>query len=237
MRECVDLYCPLIGISKDRLSRNGATPFIDEAKEAPCWVDEEAGGPIDWLAIKKRKMAAQASAIVEGFPKRLRNLRTAHGSVNRRGPSVEPVEGERGGHPGNTPTSGESGDIPHGAMNTEAASVIMKIMYGPRNCRFDLLCAVGAFARRLTKLGALEDRKLRRLTEYTHSPHTLQLTGFVGDRQEDLELVQYSDAGYAGDRSDTHSISGSYLVLVGPHSWFPLAASSTNPTPPPRLKS
>ena len=99
VRECVDLYCPLIGISKDRLRRNGATPFIDEAKEAPCWVDEEAGGPIDWLAIKKRKMAAQASAIVEGFPKRLRNLRTAHGSVNRRGPSVEPVEGERGGAP------------------------------------------------------------------------------------------------------------------------------------------
>ena len=47
---------------------------------------------------------------------------------------------------------------------------------------------------------------------------------------EDLALAQYSDADYAGDRPDMHSTSGSLLALVGPHSWLPLAASSTKQT-------
>ena len=106
-------------------------------------------------------------------------------------------------------------------MNTEAASVIMKIMYAARNCRFDLLRAVGALARRLTKWGELEDRKLRRLIEYTHSPHDLQMVGFVDDRPEELELAQYSDAGFVSDKSDGKSTSRMYLVLVGPSTFSP----------------
>ena len=81
-------------------------------------------------------------------------------------------------------------------------------MYAARNCRFDLLRAAGALARRLTKWGAVEDRKLRRLMEYIHSSHDLQLTGVVGDGPDKLELVQHSDADCAGDRSDTHSTAG-----------------------------
>ena len=107
-------------------------------------------------------------------------------------------------------------------MNTEAASVIMKTMYAAPNWRCNLLSAVGALARRLTKRGALESRKPRQPVEYIHSSHNLQLTGFVGGSPGDLELAQHSDAGYAGGRSGAHITSGAYLVLVGSHTWYPL---------------
>ena len=71
MRECVERYCSLRGISKDRLRRNVATPFIDEAKDPSYWVVEEVGEPAERLAIKKRKMAAQASATAKELPQRL----------------------------------------------------------------------------------------------------------------------------------------------------------------------
>ena len=43
LRGCVDKYCNLLGIPKDRLKK-AQTPFIDEAKDPLCRVEEEVGG-------------------------------------------------------------------------------------------------------------------------------------------------------------------------------------------------
>lgn len=106
-------------------------------------------------------------------------------------------------------------DIPHGAMDTQAASTIMTIMHAARMARFDLLRAVCHLVRRLTKWTGLED-KLRKIIEYIHSSYGLRLTGFVGDSPEELSFVQHSDADFASDRADAKSTSGLILAFVGP---------------------
>ena len=106
---------------------------------------------------------------------------------------------------------------PHGAMNTDAASVIMTIMYAARTARFDLLRAVAHLARRSTMWGKLEDRNLRKLVECIHSTYDLRLTGFVGGPTKDLQLVQYSDADFASDRSDAKSTSGLFFSACWPY--------------------
>ena len=111
-------------------------------------------------------------------------------------------------------------------MNREAASIIMAIMYAARMARFDLLRAVGHLARKLTKWTDLEDKKLRRIVEYIHSTYDVRLTGFIRDDSSELSLVQYSDADFASDRGDAKSTSGLFLALVGPTTFFPLAAHS-----------
>ena len=56
--------------------------------------------------------------------------------------------------------------------NVIAACILMTVMYAARMARPDLLRAVGQHARKLTKWGRLEDRKMRRLVEYINSSHT-----------------------------------------------------------------
>ena len=67
----------------------------------------------------------------------------------------------------------------------------------------------------------LENEKLRRIVEYVHSTFDLRLIGFIGDRPDELELVQYSDAGFASDHPGAKSTSGVFLAFVGPMSFSP----------------
>ena len=69
-------------------------------------------------------------------------------------------------------------------VNASAASILMTVMYAARMARIDLLRAVGALARKLTKWGPLDDKKLRRLMEYIHGSTNERLTGFVGDSKK-----------------------------------------------------
>ena len=118
----------------------------------------------------------------------------------------------------------EDEDIPHGAMNTDAASIIMTTMYAARMARFDLLRAVGHLARRMTKWDKLESKRLREIIECMHRTYELRLKGFICDKTENLKLAQYADAVCASGRSDAKSTSGLLLAQVGPMSFYPLAA-------------
>ena len=106
----------------------------------------------------------------------------------------------------------------------------MTAMYAARMARPDLLRAVGQLARHLTKWGRWEDRKLRRLVEYIHSSHSQRMVGFIGDPPTGLTIAYFSDADYAGDRQDAKNTSGTFIALVGPHSFFPLCAHSRKQT-------
>ena len=71
----------------------------------------------------------------------------------------------------------------------------------------------------------MNDKQLFRLSCNNNSSLKSRQVGFVGDPAETLELWCYVDADFAGDRADLTSTSGVFLVLVGPHTFYPLCYS------------
>ena len=59
---------------------------------------------------------------------------------------------------------------------------------------------------------------------------TVDLHALRPEASADLELHLFCDADLAGDVNDSKSTSGGLLVLVGPHTWFPLSAISKKQT-------
>ena len=58
----------------------------------------------------------------------------------------------------------------------------------------------------------------------------MKLEGYIGDDPKDLRLQLFADADFAGDLSTRKSTSGLFLALAGPHSFYPLTASSKKQT-------
>ena len=65
---------------------------------------------------------------------------------------------------------------------------------------------------------------------YIHHTVDHRMIGFVGDPPGDLWLGLYCDSDFAGDKKDCKSTSGIFLVLLGPHTFFPLTAVSKKQT-------
>jgi hypothetical protein len=112
-----------------------------------------------------------------------------------------------------------------GELASSAASVLMKVMYGARMARPDLLRPVQALARFMTKWTRQQDLELHKLMCYIHTTKSWKTVGWVGDDIKDISTVIYSDADWAGS-SDKFSTSGSFCCLKGQHTFFPLAARS-----------
>ena len=117
-----------------------------------------------------------------------------------------------------------------GVLGDCAAAVLMKVLYGARMGRYDLIRPVQALASLITKWSDLCDRKLHRLMCYIYSTLDLNLYGWIGDSPDLLELVLYCDADLAGDRTDSKSTSGIFMCLLGPRSFMPLNAVSKKQT-------
>ena len=92
-----------------------------------------------------------------------------------------------------------------GVLGDAAAAVLMKILYGARMGRYDLIRPVQALASRITKWNRLCDKKLHRIVSYINSTLDLHLYGWVCDKPSDIEIVAYCDADLAGDRTDSKS--------------------------------
>ena len=99
-----------------------------------------------------------------------------------------------------------------GELNRSAASVIMTVMFAARWARADLLRAIVFLAASLHECGELQDRRLFRFMCYISSSLKLRSKAFIGDEPHDLELVAYSDADFAGDRTDSKSTSGVFMA-------------------------
>ena len=130
---------------------------------------------------------------------------------------------------GDSPAPLEEGEMA-GMLAPAASSVLMKIVYGARAARWDLLKAVQVLATRVTKWSRGCDRALHRLVCYIDSTADYVLRGFVGDPPEDLKLHLYADADFAGDRPSYKSTSGAFLALSGPNTCFPLGAKCQRQT-------
>ena len=75
----------------------------------------------------------------------------------------------------------------------------MKVLYGARVARFDLLKAVANLAKNVTTWNANCDKRLHRLICDVNSSLDLRLKGHIGDSSDTLALSLYSDADFAGD--------------------------------------
>ena len=117
-----------------------------------------------------------------------------------------------------------------GALQVHAASVLMKILYGARYMRWDMLKVVGDLAARITKWSLACDRKLLRLISYIHGTPDMQLVGWINDDPKDLRLDLYADADFAGDKKTMKSTSGCIIALTGPNTYMPLSAFSNRQT-------
>ena len=117
-----------------------------------------------------------------------------------------------------------------GVLQPIASSVLMKILYGARAARWDLLKVVQLLASRVTKWSRDCGRALHRLVCYTICTLDHCLVGFVGDGPSAFKLRMCADADFAGDRPGFNSTSRCFLAMVGPNTFFPLAAKSQRQT-------
>ena len=112
----------------------------------------------------------------------------------------------------------------------EAASILMSVFYAARIARWELLYPTAVLTRYLTKWTKAHDKMLKRLMDYIYHHLDDCLTGYVGDKTDDLYLGLYVDADHGGDKMDVKATTGAILVLRGPNTWFPLSVISKKQT-------
>ena len=120
-------------------------------------------------------------------------------------------------------------DEKSGMLQPIASKVLMKILFAARMARYDLLRATQSLASRVTKWSEGCDIGLHRLVSYINSTLDLTMQSFIGDRFRDCQLWLFADADFAGEH-DSKSTTGSYMVLVGPNTYFPINAFSKKQT-------
>ena len=116
-----------------------------------------------------------------------------------------------------------SDDEVRGELADHACKCLMKFLWLGRLARPDIVKPIGDLASQVTRWTRNCDRQLHRLACYLHATRHYQLVGKVNDPPNMLRLRLFVDADFAGDRLDTKSTNGGYLVLVGPNTFFPLA--------------
>ncbi len=108
----------------------------------------------------------------------------------------------------------------HGQLHAYASRVLMKILYGARLARKDLLRAVGHLATYVTKWDKECDKKLLRLVSYINSSLDYREIGWIGDAANGLDFKVYADADFAGDGKTFKSTNGCASMAAGSYSNF-----------------
>jgi hypothetical protein len=65
---------------------------------------------------------------------------------------------------------------------------------------------------------------------YINSTLDVRMQGWAGNDFDSLQLTLYSDADFASDKQTSISVSGVFLCLTGPQTFWPLAAVSKKQT-------
>ena len=76
-----------------------------------------------------------------------------------------------------------------GELASDAAKIVMKMLYGARLVRYDLLWPICSIARQISKWSAACDRRLFRLVSYLNCTLDHSLEGFVGDSPDQCHVV------------------------------------------------
>ena len=114
-------------------------------------------------------------------------------------------------------------DDKKGVLKEEPAKRVLKALYVARYNRIDLLWAVNALVREVTKWTVNCCKRLHRLVCYMHFTSHLELQCWVGDRPEDIQLALFADASFALWLGDSKSTLGTVLCLMGPNTYVPIS--------------
>ena len=107
-------------------------------------------------------------------------------------------------------------------MSSCAARIVLKALFLARVTRPDIIWAVNALARDVTRWTVACDKRLLRLISYMHHSKYKKQVCFVGDHPQDCRIALYVDASFAGETRDSKSTTGGILFLVGPQTCVPI---------------
>ena len=100
----------------------------------------------------------------------------------------------------------------------------MKLLYTARCERVGMIHPVCVLAREVTRWTRACGSQLHRLRCYVLYSLDCSIETFIGDPTDNMSLVLYCDADFAGDTKDSTSTSGAVVALVGPNSYDPVSA-------------
>ena len=109
-----------------------------------------------------------------------------------------------------------------GKVKPHAAKIVLKCIYGARTNRMDLYWTVNTLARNVTKWTVADDKRLHNLMCYIEHTADWVLKAHVGDYPEDIRVIEFVDASFAGDLTDSKSTSASVHCLIGPRTFVPI---------------
>ena len=119
-----------------------------------------------------------------------------------------------------------SSEFVRDALIPHVASVLMKLLYAARIARFDLLRLINSLARNVTKWTTNDDAKLYHLMYYVNSSLSKRMIGWVDDTFDNLSVLLFADADFAGCSKFLRSTLGSHIHIQGVHTRFPLSGGS-----------
>ena len=111
-----------------------------------------------------------------------------------------------------------------------AIKCLMKVLYGARMARYDLLRPCNFLASKVTKWDKNCDRRLHRMMCYINTTLDMRMIGKVGDDAESLFAALFSDADFAGCSETLRSTSGIFLKMSGPNTSYPIGGCSKKQT-------
>ena len=104
-----------------------------------------------------------------------------------------------------------------GRFAKHASSLLMKIFYGARCCRPELLFSITYLARFVTKWTVVQDKKLERLFDYVNTTLDTTLVSTVDSLDlPHVFLASFPDADFSGCKETGRSTSGNWLELGSP---------------------
>ena len=137
-------------------------------------------------------------------------------------PAHDPMKsGDDLNSPAIEPTGGI--DAQRGRLQPIAARVLIKVLYGARVARYDLLGAVNGLA---TEWTLRCDMRLRRLMRYICHTLDMKLYGWVGGKAEPLRLDLFVDADLADESKSCKSTSGVLFAVCGPTTRWAITGQS-----------
>ena len=173
-KACVDLYLELAPGAK---LHPATTPFLAEDHRDSPARGPAGSGPVEECPWCCHTFAPNPYASVSELERARKAKRVGGtGSTTPAKPAC--------GVAGNTADRGSETDEgeARGRLAPIAAKILMKILYGARSARLDLLRAVSHLACYFTKWTSRCDRQLYRLVGYMKAAAHIRMVGWVGDR-------------------------------------------------------
>ena len=102
----------------------------------------------------------------------------------------------------------------------------MKMLYGARFVRMELLRIIGFLACSFTRWTSTCDKRLHRLVSYIDTTVKASQVGWVADPLSDLLPMLYADADFAGCINTQRPTAGVFLVICGLRTCWPILCLS-----------